>query len=97
LRRHSEAAAITGYACACPDATAPATPGLVVDPFGGTGTTALLATVAGRNSITADLSADYCRIAQWRTSDPAERARAMEVPKPPPVSEDQMTMFEVTR
>jgi hypothetical protein len=30
---------ITGYACACPDTTAPATPGVVLDPFGGTGTT----------------------------------------------------------
>jgi DNA modification methylase len=66
---------ITGYACACPDTTAPATPGIVLDPFGGTGTTALVASVHGRVGITVDLSADYCRLAQWRTTDPQQRER----------------------
>jgi hypothetical protein len=61
---------ITGYACACPDTTAPATPGVVLDPFGGTGTTALVASAFGRVGISVDLSADYCRLAQWRTTDP---------------------------
>jgi hypothetical protein len=67
---------ITGYACACPDITAPSTPGVVLDPFGGTGTTALVAAMLGRRGISVDLSADYCRLAEWRAADPKERARA---------------------
>ena len=67
--------------------------GVVVDPFGGTGTTALVADVLGRTGITIDRSADYCRLARWRTSDPAERARAFQVPKPPPVPEGQGLLF----
>jgi DNA modification methylase len=61
----------------------PAVPAIVLDPFGGTGTTALVADVLGRTGISVDRSADYCRLAQWRTTDPGERARAMQVPKPP--------------
>jgi hypothetical protein len=81
-------------ACACPDTTAPATPGIVLDPFGGTGTTALVASVHGRVGISVDLSADYCRLAQWRTTDEKQRAKAAGVkpkpakkPKPQPVAE----------
>jgi DNA modification methylase len=68
----------TGYrnACGCPDASAPTRPAVVLDPFGGTGTTALVAATLGRLGISVDLSADYCRLAAWRTSDPAQRARA---------------------
>jgi hypothetical protein len=84
---------LTGYACACPDTTAPATPGVVLDPFGGTGTTALVASVFGRRGISVDLSADYCRLARWRTRDPSERARVLGVPKPEPVPEAQMDLF----
>jgi DNA modification methylase len=86
--------AITGYACACPAAAAPTRPALVIDPFGGTGTTALTASVLGRNSVTLDLGADYCRIARWRINDPGERARALGVPKPPPVPEGQDSLFD---
>jgi hypothetical protein len=67
---------ITGYACACPDTSAPSTPGVVLDPFGGTGTTALVADVLGRHGISVDLSEDYCRLARWRASDPKQRERA---------------------
>jgi DNA modification methylase len=87
---------ITGYACACPSATAPTRPALVVDPFGGTGTTALIADAYGRHGITIDRSMDYTRLARWRTTDPAQRAAAMQVPKPPPVSEDQQTLFDAS-
>lgn len=52
--------------------------GTVLDPFGGTGTTALAATVLGRYGISIDASRDYSRIARWRVSDPAQRARAVE-------------------
>ncbi|MBK9156770.1 MAG: hypothetical protein IPM11_01340 [Micropruina sp.] len=85
---------ITGYACACPDTSAPATPGVVLDPFGGTGTTALVADVLGRDAITVDLSADYCRLAQWRTTDPKQRAKAARVEAVEPVSDDQPDLFE---
>jgi DNA modification methylase len=87
---------ITGYACACPSATAPTRPALVVDPFGGTGTTALIADAYGRHGITIDRSMDYTRLARWRTTDPAQRAAAMQVPKPPPVSDDQQTLFDAS-
>lgn len=43
--------------------------GVVLDPFGGTGTTALAAKVLGRHGITVELSADYCRAAAWRVTD----------------------------
>ena len=89
-RTHS----ITGYACACPDTAAPATPGVVLDVFGGTGTTALVADVLGRHGITVDLSADYCRLAQWRTTDPKQRARAARVEPVDAPSPDQPDLFE---
>jgi DNA modification methylase len=92
--RGQHRATITGYACACPTAAAPSRPAVVLDPFGGTGTAALLATVLGRNGISVDRSADYCRLAAWRTTDPGERARALGVPKPPPVLAGQGDLFD---
>ena len=68
---------------------APSRPAVVLDPFGGSGATALVADVLGRTGITVDRSADYCRLARWRTTDPGERAKAMQVPKPPPVPDGQ--------
>lgn len=62
-------ATIVGYACACPDTEAPSTPGVIVDPFGGTGTTAGVAHALGRHGISVDLSADYCRLAEWRIGE----------------------------
>jgi DNA modification methylase len=87
---------ITGYACGCPDTTAPTTPAIVLDGFGGTGTTALVAHVMGRHGITVDLSADYCRLAAWRTTDPGQLALAAQVEKPPAQTTGQATLFEVT-
>jgi DNA modification methylase len=84
---------ITGYACACPQPDAPTRPAIVLDPFGGTGTTALVASMHGRTGISVDRSADYCRLAAWRTADPGERAKALQVPKPPPTPEGQMDLF----
>ena len=72
-----------------------ARPAVVVDPFGGTGTTALVADALGRIGISFDLSMDYGRLARWRTSDPAERAKAMQVPKPPPVPDGQSSLFDL--
>ena len=40
--------------------------GTVLDPFGGTGTTAAVAKALGRHGIHNDMSADYNRLADWR-------------------------------
>jgi DNA modification methylase len=80
---------ITGYACACAEPTAPTTPAVVLDPFGGTGTTALVAKALGRVGISVDLSHDYCRLAQWRTNDRAQLAKVLELPKPAPENDGQ--------
>jgi len=89
----SQVATITGYACACPQPDAPTRPAIVLDPFGGTGTTALVASTHGRVGITVDRSADYCRLAQWRVHDPGERARARDMPKPPPIPDGMEPLF----
>lgn len=49
--------------------------GVVLDPFGGTGTTAMVAKALGRTGVSVDLSADYCRLAEWRTNDATQLAR----------------------
>lgn len=92
-QRAETTATITGYACACPTPDQPTRPSVVVDPFGGTGTTALCASVLGRVGISVDLSHDYSRLAQWRTSDPGQRAKAMRVEKPPAQINGQADML----
>ena len=46
-----------------------------------TGTTAMVAKALGRHGISVDMSADYCRLAEWRTNDEnqLERVRNMQV------------------
>ena len=68
--------------------------GVVLDPMGGAGTTALVASVLGRRGVTVDRSADYGRIAQWRTKDRGERARALGLPKPPAPVTGQDSLFD---
>lgn len=82
-------ATITGYACACPDTTAPTTPAVVLDPFMGTGTTVLTAHHLGRHGVGIDLSADYIRLAKWRCEDPKMRAKVLGVKAPSPQLEGQ--------
>lgn len=53
-----------------------------------------MAAAYGRTGVSVDLSGDYCRLARWRTADPAERARALLVPKPPPVPDGQASLFD---
>jgi len=74
----------------------PTRPAIVLDPFGGTGTTALVADVLGRCGIHVDMSHDYLRIAQWRTTDPGQRAAAMCVDKPKVELAGQLDLFEET-
>lgn len=68
---------ITGEACACPDTSAPTTPAVVLDPFGGTGTTAMVAKALGRYGISLDLSADYLKLARWRVFDSGHADKAI--------------------
>jgi DNA modification methylase len=86
-------ATITGYACACPDTTAPTRPSVVLDPFSGTGTTTAVAHALGRHGVGIDLSADYLRLAEWRCNDPALRAKVLRVDKPKAVPDGQMGLF----
>lgn len=71
------------------------TGGTVLDPFGGTGTTALVADVLGRRGISVDRSADYCRLAAWRTTDPGQRAAALQVEKPTSQLAGQSDLFDL--
>ena len=68
---------ITGYACACPDTTAPSTPGVVLDPFAGTGTTVMVARALGRIGIGVDLSSDYLRLASWRVFESGHASKTV--------------------
>jgi len=94
-RQHLERSehVITGEACACPDVSAPTTPAVVLDPFAGTGTTALVASALGRVGVSVDLSADYCRLARWRTTDRGQIAAAMQVDKPTAQVQAQLDLF----
>lgn len=97
-RRAQTSATITGEACDCPEPTAPTTPGVVLDPFGGTGTTALVAHALGRHGISNDMSEDYCRLARWRTSDPKQQAKAARREFKPPAEQmaGQVELFDIT-
>jgi hypothetical protein len=46
-------------------------PGTVLDPFGGAGTTGLVADRLGRNAILIELNEEYARIARQRVEDDA--------------------------
>lgn len=85
---------ITGESCACPDTTAPTRPSVILDPFGGSSTVALMARALGRDGFTVDMSADYCRLARWRTTDPGQLAAALQVDKPVPQLPDQTDLFD---
>jgi len=82
-QRAEAAVTITGYACACPDTTAPTRPAVVLDPFGGTGTTAHVAHALGRHGISVDMSADYSRIAADPTVQDGRLRKILGVAKVP--------------
>lgn len=57
--------------------TPPATtPAVVLDPFGGTGTVAMVAKGLGRIGISNDLSQDYCNLARWRIEESGHGKKA---------------------
>ena len=57
---------------------APTRPAVVLDPFGGSGTTALTARALGRVGISLDLSADYQRLAKWRIYESGHGSKVRE-------------------
>ena len=69
---------ITGYACDCPTPTAPTRPAVVLDPFGGTGTVAMVARALGRYPVHIDLSADYLKLARWRIYESGHASKTAE-------------------
>jgi hypothetical protein len=94
----STVATVTGYACACPDTTAPTRPAVVLDPFVGTGTVPAVAHHLGRHGVGTDLSRDYLRLAEWRcTADRALRDKVLDrsgIPNPaPPKIDGQLGLF----
>jgi DNA modification methylase len=72
----THSAEITGYACACPTPDAPTRPSVILDPFGGTGTVAMVAKGLGRIGISNDLSQDYCNLARWRIEESGHGKKA---------------------
>jgi len=73
----------------------PTTPAVVLDPFGGTGTTALVAKALGRHGISVDMSADYCRLAKWRSNDRDQLAKVLGVAKAEPVASDEQSLLDL--
>lgn len=93
MNEERTAHSVVGHSCGCRDTSAVTRPAVVLDPFGGTGTVALMAHVLGCHGVHVDLSADYNRIASWRTTDPGQLAAAMQVEKPPVELTGQFEMF----
>ena len=59
---------------------------IVIDPFGGTGTTAMVARALGRIGLSFDLSHDYARLALWRIYESGDWAKLFGQPKKREVS-----------
>ena len=78
LGHRGPSATITGYACDCPTPTAPTRAAVVLDPFGGTGTTAMVARALGRYPVHLDLSADYLKLARWRIYESGHAVKTAE-------------------
>lgn len=78
----------------------PTRPAVILDPFGGTGTTAAVAHALGHHGISVDLSADYQRLARWRIEESGLVGRVQQRtfgrdlnPRPQPVPENHLTLF----
>lgn len=57
---------------------APTRPAVVLDLFGGTGTTAMVARALGRIGISIDLSHSYCELARWRIFESGHWKKTLE-------------------
>ena len=67
----------------------------MLDPFGGTGTTAMVAKALGRHGISVDMSADYCRLAEWRTNDRDQLAKVLGIEKAEQQPADQDSLLDL--
>lgn len=68
-QRHIAVSQITGYRASC-RCNAPAQPCLVLDPFGGSGTTAQVARHLGRDYVITELNPEYVALAEKRIATP---------------------------
>lgn len=75
----------------------PTRPAVVLDPFGGTGTVALVARALGRVGIHVDLSADYCRLAEWRIFESEYGARTLVKTKHPKADPKKVRVIDRDR
>jgi DNA modification methylase len=55
----------------------PSRPAVVLDPFSGTGTVAMVASALGRHGVGVDLSHDYCKLARWRCGESGHQRKAI--------------------
>ena len=54
----------------------------------------MVAKALGRHGISVDMSADYCRLAEWRTNDRDQLAKVLGIAKAPtPTDDDQLDLF----
>jgi DNA modification methylase len=67
--------------------------GVVLDPFGGTGTTAMVAKALGRQGLSVDRSSDYCRIGQWRTTNRNQLGKVLGLDRAPEPDAGQLDIF----
>lgn len=73
----------------------PTRPAVVIDPFGGTGTVAMVAAALGRRGISFDLSGDYCRLAQWRCHDRDQLAKVLGIGKVEKPHAEEQSLFDL--
>jgi DNA modification methylase len=85
---------VVGETCACPTPEAASTPGVALDPFGGTGTTAQVAHALGRTGISVDLSRGYARLAADDNLARRRWAKVHELPVPRWDRPDALTLFD---
>jgi len=68
-QRHITAVSTLGWAPACDCGAAETTPGIVIDPFAGSGTTLAVAAELGRSAIGCELNPEYISLAERRIKD----------------------------
>lgn len=68
---------ITGLSCGCVGGPSAWDRAVVLDPFGGTGTTAAVAHILGRHGVSVDLSLEYQKIARWRCDNEKFRKKVL--------------------
>lgn len=80
-QRHSTDFKIVGHRPTCHCGADPA-PALVLDPFGGAGTTAIAARMLGHSSLICELNPEYAELARTRMRSEVSRSRSVKLHKP---------------